>query len=73
MSTTPHPRPPYLVSLGRSIAVARLQFGLTVPELAVEVGHSPATIRQIERGACGWLNRVRKVAEYLGVQLPEDF
>lgn len=72
MSCTKFQRP-HLIPLGRSIAVARLQFGLTVPELAAEVGHQPSTIRQIERGACSWLNRVRKVAEHLGVPLPEDF
>lgn len=65
--------PSLLIPLGKAIRDARLDFRMSTMALSAEVKLAPSTLRQIEAGTCGRLMCVRKVAEYLGVPLPEDF
>lgn len=65
--------PPCLIPLGKEIRDARLDFRMSRTTLAAEIQLAPDTLRRIEEGTSGRLMCVRKVAEYLGVPLPEDF
>lgn len=58
-------------TLGRKIAMYRMQRGLTQKELSLRLGLSESYIGQIERGIgkTGSLNKIQDIADFFGVSI----